>query len=108
MSENYKEMMARVRAMASGDPTWDLSENDLAALRHVLHMHDAHKAVAGDYVRDLTACAEAAGLQYADTPMAIVAAIRRLRESARADAFPANVADPEGEARRRRPDQEPR
>lgn len=79
MSESPKEMMGRVRAMAAGGETWDLSDNDLAALRHVLKMHDAHKAVAGDYRDDLIACGEAAGLRHAETPTEIVKAIGRLQ-----------------------------
>ena len=37
MSETWDEKLARVEMMASGDATWDLSQNDLAAaLRAVL------------------------------------------------------------------------
>lgn len=44
--ESIKERVERVRGMASGDPTWDLSENDIAALKTVLERHDAaEKAV---------------------------------------------------------------
>lgn len=34
--ETYSEQLERVKLMASGDPTWDLSENDIAALKAVL------------------------------------------------------------------------
>jgi hypothetical protein len=36
MSETLDEKLSRVEMMASGDATWDLSQNDLAALRAVL------------------------------------------------------------------------
>jgi hypothetical protein len=36
MSESDDDKLARVRLMAKGDPTWDLSPNDLAALKYVL------------------------------------------------------------------------
>jgi cell division septum initiation protein DivIVA len=36
MAESYEDQLARVRAMATGAGTWDLSDNDLAALRAVL------------------------------------------------------------------------
>lgn len=46
MSESMTEQIERVRGMASGDATWDLSENDIAALKTVLERHDAaEKAV---------------------------------------------------------------
>lgn len=34
--ETYDEQIARVEMMAAGDNKWDLSDNDLAALRAVL------------------------------------------------------------------------
>jgi hypothetical protein len=36
MTETYVEQLERVRGMAAGEPTWDLSDNDTAALRAVL------------------------------------------------------------------------
>ena len=36
MSESSEEKLNRVRLMASGDPTWDLSPNDVEALRYLL------------------------------------------------------------------------
>lgn len=36
MDELTKEKIERVEMMASGDSTWDLSEKDVSALRHVL------------------------------------------------------------------------
>lgn len=36
MSESFDEQVSRVRLMASGEPTWDLSDNDRAALQAVL------------------------------------------------------------------------
>jgi uncharacterized protein DUF551 len=36
MSETFDEQLSRVDLMASGDSTWDLSENDCAALRAVI------------------------------------------------------------------------
>jgi hypothetical protein len=38
--EPFDEQLSRVRLMASGAPTWDLSENDLAALQAVLEDRD--------------------------------------------------------------------
>lgn len=59
MSEPYSEQLARVRLMASGSPTWDLSPNDLAALNAVLQHLDMRDAmikvmrqVAGDVPRE--------------------------------------------------------
>lgn len=34
--ESHDEQIARVGCMASGDPTWDLSDNDVEALKTVL------------------------------------------------------------------------
>jgi hypothetical protein len=39
--ESISERIERVRGMANGDSTWDLSENDIAALKTVLERHDA-------------------------------------------------------------------
>lgn len=36
MSEEYDDQLSRVRLMSQGDPTWDLSPNDVAALKAVL------------------------------------------------------------------------
>lgn len=36
MSESHADRIARVEAMAAGGETWDLSDNDIAALRTVL------------------------------------------------------------------------
>lgn len=36
MSESFDDQLSRVELMAAGDPTWDLSPNDLAALQAVL------------------------------------------------------------------------
>jgi hypothetical protein len=44
-AERYDEQLARVRLMAEGDPTWDLSPNALAALTAVLKHYDAYAAV---------------------------------------------------------------
>ena len=33
--ESNKDKLSRVRQMSTGDPTWDLSPNDLAALKYV-------------------------------------------------------------------------
>ena len=42
MPENSAEMFDRVRLMARIDTDWDLSDNDTAALRHVLAATAAH------------------------------------------------------------------
>jgi hypothetical protein len=34
--ESNQDKIMRVEAMASGEPSWDLSENDMAALQYVL------------------------------------------------------------------------
>lgn len=36
MSESFEDQLSRVKLMASGEPTWDLSPNDCAALSAVL------------------------------------------------------------------------
>jgi len=36
MSESFAEQLERVQLMASGDHKWDLSDNDMAALRALL------------------------------------------------------------------------
>lgn len=36
MSESFDDQLSRVGQMASGSPTWDLSPNDIAALKAVL------------------------------------------------------------------------
>lgn len=36
MGESDADKLSRVRMMASGSETWDLSRNDVAALKHVL------------------------------------------------------------------------
>jgi hypothetical protein len=36
MSETFQEQLARVEMMAEGHDTWDLSDNDTAALKAVL------------------------------------------------------------------------
>ena len=40
-SESHDEQLSRVRMMAEGNDTWDLSENDCAALKMVLRERDA-------------------------------------------------------------------
>lgn len=34
--ESFEDQLSRVEQMAGGDPTWDLSNNDIAALKAVL------------------------------------------------------------------------
>lgn len=36
MAESFEDQVSRVEQMASGSPTWDLSPNDIAALKAVL------------------------------------------------------------------------
>lgn len=36
MAESFEDQLSRVEQMATGDPTWDLSDNDIAALQAVL------------------------------------------------------------------------
>ena len=44
MPESSVEMFDRVRLMARPDTDWDLSDNDTAALRHVLAAAEAREA----------------------------------------------------------------
>lgn len=37
MSESNNDKLRRVVQMATGSPTWDLSDNDIAALQYVLN-----------------------------------------------------------------------
>ena len=43
-NERSAEMFSRVRMMASGNDKWDLSDNDIAALKHVLAAAEAREA----------------------------------------------------------------
>lgn len=45
--EAYIEQLERLRLMASGDPTWDLSDNDRAALSSVLGRLDECERLIG-------------------------------------------------------------
>ena len=38
-AETFTEQLSRVRQMATGDPTWDLSDNDMAAITAVIRSH---------------------------------------------------------------------
>ncbi len=49
--ETYEEQLSRVQLMASGDPTWDLSENDMAALNAVLDRLGAVESERDDWKR---------------------------------------------------------
>lgn len=40
MAESFEDQLSRVRLMAEGDPTWDLSPNDQTALKTVLARAD--------------------------------------------------------------------
>jgi hypothetical protein len=40
MSESFKDQLSRVQMMADGSPTWDLSDNDTAALTALLKSHE--------------------------------------------------------------------
>jgi len=44
MSESPADKLSRVRQMSTGDPTWDLSKNDLQALRYVVASVDSLRA----------------------------------------------------------------
>lgn len=44
MAETWNEQLSRVRLMADDCDTWDLSDNDIAALRAVLERLDALEA----------------------------------------------------------------
>lgn len=36
LAESFDDMLTRLRAMASGDPTWDLSKKDRYAIQYAL------------------------------------------------------------------------
>lgn len=58
-NELSAEMFSRVRMMAGGDPQWDLSDNDTAALRHVLAAAEAREAAqptAAEVIEALNRC----------------------------------------------------
>ena len=44
-AENYAEQLSRVKLMATGDNTWDLSPRDLLALNTVLNRLDTLELV---------------------------------------------------------------
>ena len=46
MPESADEMLSRVKLMASGDPQWDLSPNDQAAITYVLKKVEDLEAIA--------------------------------------------------------------
>ena len=52
MSESDADKMSRVRLMASGSATWDLSRNDIAALKFVLVSLDAAESALAAVVRE--------------------------------------------------------
>lgn len=43
MSESPNDMLARLRLMRDGNPTWDLSDNDRDALNWILDEHERAK-----------------------------------------------------------------
>ena len=57
--ERSEEMFSRVRLMADGDPQWDLSDNDTAALRHVLAEAEAREATQPTAAEVIEACEKA-------------------------------------------------
>jgi hypothetical protein len=57
MAESYEDQLARVRAMATGAGTWDLSDNDLAALRAVLAEMGRREEALGSVRRSLVEAA---------------------------------------------------
>lgn len=52
MSEAYRDQVRRVQQMASGSPTWDLSDNDTAALTAVLEHLDAYAMEVAELRKD--------------------------------------------------------
>ena len=46
--ESFADQIARLELMASGDPTWDLSDNDKAAIRALL---ENYRACVGESLR---------------------------------------------------------
>lgn len=55
--ESFAEQLSRLRQMAAGDDTWDLSDNDTAAIRAVLDSHA--RLLAGlQHMQTCSTCAE--------------------------------------------------
>jgi hypothetical protein len=80
MGESYDEQLERVRMMAEGDDTWDLSSNDLAALKAVL---SALAAVAAERDEAQSDLARAIDLEWLTKAKAALVERDARREAAR-------------------------
>ena len=56
MPEDFDAQLSRIRLMAEGDPTWDLSPDDTAALAELLSRWDGLTAAVADGGWDLAPC----------------------------------------------------
>ena len=50
--ESFADKIARLELMADGDPTWDLSDNDRAAIRALL---ESYRECVGESLRNFAA-----------------------------------------------------
>lgn len=50
--ESFADKIARLELMADGDPTWDLSDNDRAAIRTLL---ESYRECVGESLRNFAA-----------------------------------------------------
>jgi hypothetical protein len=57
--ESFADKISRLELMADGDPTWDLSENDRAAIRSLL---ESYRQCVGESLRNFAAQKEVARL----------------------------------------------
>ncbi len=48
-NESFSDQIARLELMADGDPTWDLSDNDRAAIRALL---ENYRSCVGESIRN--------------------------------------------------------
>ena len=54
-TETFAEQVERVEGMAAGDPTWDLSDNDQAALKAVLDELARLRELVAEQLQDVAA-----------------------------------------------------
>ena len=87
MAESDADKMSRVRMMASGSETWDLSRNDVAALKHVLVSLDAAESALSAVARERDEMATALAAANED----LTAARALLRECLTAEEWPAGL-----------------
>ena len=85
MSESFKEQLSRVQMMADGSPTWDLSDNDTAALEAVLASH-AELFVALEAAKEeLCHCADKFGCSMDDSLFGVLRKVNAAIAKARGE-----------------------